>query len=254
MPDTAIRSLDDQLTKLAEACRIFEMEGHGDKTLGHVSLRDPEGRGAWIKRSGIALGEARGPDDFVLVGDDGKVLSGSGARSAEWPIHTEIYRARREIEAIAHTYPFHACVLGTTEAQVEALTRDGVYFRDHLPRYRVTSNLITTVALGRSLAEMLGDDYAMLIRNHGVVFCGRSIAECVVVGLMLERTCRAQYVANASGLDWTPARTADQLRVSHGAIPERDAIRFWNYYRRKLSRASRHMPGQAADVNSRHVS
>ena len=42
--------LNAQLDKLARACRILEMEGHGDMTLGHLSLRDPLGRGYWLKR------------------------------------------------------------------------------------------------------------------------------------------------------------------------------------------------------------
>lgn len=251
--DAVQRSLGDRLAELAEACRILDMEGHGDKTLGHIGLRDPDGRGAWIKRSGIALGEVNGADDFMLVGKDGKVLSGSGARTAEWPIHIEICRARPEIQVVAHTYPFHACVLGTTEADVAALTREGVCFQGRLPRYRATSNLITTPALGNGVADALGNEYALLMRNHGVVFCGRSIPECVVIGLMLERACRAQYVANGSGLDWTPARPADQLRVPHGVILERDAIRYWNYYRRKLARISRHALGHAGEATTRHA-
>lgn len=48
--------LGQSLDELARACRILEMEGHGDMTLGHVSLRDPEGRGFWLKRNRIGLG------------------------------------------------------------------------------------------------------------------------------------------------------------------------------------------------------
>ena len=33
--------LRQSLDELARACRILEMEGHGDMTLGHLSLRDP---------------------------------------------------------------------------------------------------------------------------------------------------------------------------------------------------------------------
>lgn len=48
--------MKDELEKLATAHRILEMEGHGDMTLGHMSLRDPEGRGIWMKRNAIGLG------------------------------------------------------------------------------------------------------------------------------------------------------------------------------------------------------
>ena len=48
--------LRQSLDELARACRILEMEGHGDMTLGHLSLRDPGQRGCWLKRNRIGLG------------------------------------------------------------------------------------------------------------------------------------------------------------------------------------------------------
>lgn len=59
--------LTEQLDKLAKACRILEMEGHGDMTLGHLSMRDPLGRGFWLKRNAFGLGEIESYRDFVLV-------------------------------------------------------------------------------------------------------------------------------------------------------------------------------------------
>ena len=43
--------LRKSLDELARACRILEMEGHGDMTLGHLSFRDPQGRGFWLNRT-----------------------------------------------------------------------------------------------------------------------------------------------------------------------------------------------------------
>jgi hypothetical protein len=60
-------SLHAALTEVARACRILEMEGHGDMTLGHLSFGDPESRGFWLKQNRIGLGEVLGPGDFVLM-------------------------------------------------------------------------------------------------------------------------------------------------------------------------------------------
>ena len=99
--------LRQSLDELARACRILEMEGHGDMTLGHLSLRDPEGRGFWLKRNRIGLGEVMGAGDFVLVDWDGQQLAGSGGRHSEWPIHSEILRMRPDVHVVAHTHtPF----------------------------------------------------------------------------------------------------------------------------------------------------
>jgi len=55
------------LDELARACRILEMEGHGDMTLGHLSCRDPQQRGFWLKRNRIGLGEVLGADVVILA-------------------------------------------------------------------------------------------------------------------------------------------------------------------------------------------
>ncbi|OVZ63921.1 hypothetical protein CDO46_09785 [Pigmentiphaga sp. NML030171] len=78
-------SIDEQLEQLATACRVLEMEGHGDMTLGHLSLRDPQGRGFWLKRNARGLGEILSAADFVLVGHDGAKLEGEGGRHSECP-------------------------------------------------------------------------------------------------------------------------------------------------------------------------
>ncbi len=63
--------MKEALEKAAMACRILEIEGHADMSLGHLTLRDPEGRGFWMKRNRAGLGEIKGPEDFVLVNFEG---------------------------------------------------------------------------------------------------------------------------------------------------------------------------------------
>src|ERR1700710_1313098 len=99
--------LRKSLDELARGCRILEMEDHGDMTLGHLSLRDPAGRGFWMKRNRGGLGGVLGPGDFVLVDWDGRQIAGTGGRHSEWPIHSEILRMRPDVQVVAHTHPFH---------------------------------------------------------------------------------------------------------------------------------------------------
>ncbi len=69
--DTATR---ERLTEAARACRILDMEGHGDMTLGHLSVRGSSGRGFWMKRNRIGLGEVLGAEDFVTIASSGAAL------------------------------------------------------------------------------------------------------------------------------------------------------------------------------------
>src|SRR5262249_18266285 len=160
MSDVVLDSeLRGSLDELARACRILEMEGHGDITLGHLSLRDPQSRGFWLKRNRIGLGEVLGADDFVLVdwdvrqlaGSGGRQRAGSGGRHSEWPIHSEILRRRPDVQVVAHTHPFHACVFAASLDPLLPFTLDADYFIE-VPRHEADVALITTKEEGAALA------------------------------------------------------------------------------------------------------
>jgi L-fuculose-phosphate aldolase len=72
-----------QLDDLAAAHRFLAAEGHEDRTSGHVSWRDPSGRGFWMKRAHIGMDEALHASDMILVGWDGATVAGTGARHRE---------------------------------------------------------------------------------------------------------------------------------------------------------------------------
>ena len=116
-------TLDEHLRELAVACRVLAMYGHEDKTLGHLSLRDPQGRGLWLKRAHVGLAEIAGADDFVLIDFDGKRLAGKGALHKEWPIHTEILRARADVNIVGHTHAYYCRLFAATEERLLEVVR-----------------------------------------------------------------------------------------------------------------------------------
>ena len=194
--DTATR---ERLTEAARACRILDMEGHGDMTLGHLSVREAGGRGFWMKRNQIGLGEVLGPDDFVLVDWDGQQIAGSGGRHSEWPIHSEIFRARTDVNVVVHTHPFYASVFSAATEPLQPFTLDADQFTD-VPRHEADVALITLKSEGEAIAHSLGSNFAMLLGNHGVVFCGGSIEQAVCNGIFLEKACKAHVVGRAANL------------------------------------------------------
>src|SRR5262245_2371860 len=234
MTDVVLDSeLRRNLDELARACRILEMEGHGDMTLGHLSLRDPQSRGFWLKRNRIGLGEVLGADDFVLVDWDGRQLAGSGGRHSEWPIHSEILRRRPEVQVVAHTHPFYACVFSASLDPLLPFTLDADYFIE-VPRHEADVALITTRDEGAALAHSLGDAPAVLMGNHGVTFCGASIEHAVCAGIFLEKACKAHVVGRASNINTSmPSRTVREKRNQQIMTPVHWE-HSWNYFCRKL--------------------
>jgi ribulose-5-phosphate 4-epimerase/fuculose-1-phosphate aldolase len=246
MSDTVLEpDLRTGLDELARACRILEMEGHGDMTLGHLSLRDPAGRGFWLKRNRIGLGEVLGADDFVLVDWDGRQLAGAGGRHSEWPIHSEILRLRGDVEVVAHTHPFHASVFSASLDPLEPFNLDADYFIE-VPRHVDQVALIRTKEEGLALARALGAGFAVLIANHGVTFCGTSVPHATCVGVFLEKACKAQLAGQAAGLRASmPDRATREKRNGEMMTPGH-WDHSWNYFCRKL--AARNGPGAVAPV------
>jgi L-fuculose-phosphate aldolase len=221
------------LAKLARACRILEMEGHGDFSLGHLSLRDPAGRGFWLKRNRAGLGEIMGADDFVLVGMDGAKLSGAGGLHSEWPIHSEILKRRPDVQVVAHTHPIHACVLSSAAEPIQPFTLDADYLVD-LPRHEAEVALIKLVEEGMALAESLGPHWAVLMANHGVTFCGTSIEHATCVGVFLEHAARAHVLGSGAGFAATmPSRAVREKRRSQMMTPVH-IEHTWSFLCRKL--------------------
>lgn len=230
-------TLHAELEKLAQACRILELEGHGDMTLGHLSLRDPDGRGFWMKRNRIGLGEVLGPDDFVLVDWDGNQIAGSGTRHSEWPIHSEILRNRPDVRVVAHTHPFHASVLSAAADGLAPFTLDADYFIS-VPRHEDEVALIKTKDEGQALARAMGDGFAVLLANHGVAFCGTSIEHATCVGVFLEKAAKAEIVGRSANMRTTMPETPIRAKRQSQIMTPVHWEHSWNFFCRKLAARS----------------
>ena len=228
--------LDAGLRELATACRVLALYGHEDKALGHLSWRDPRGRGLWLKRAHVGLAEIETRDDFVLIDFEGRRLEGDAPLHKEWPIHTEIMLARPEIEVVGHTHPFYSCLFAATEEPLLGLAHEGCYFNADVPRYRGTSFLIDTVPLGRDLAAALGGHKVVLMNNHGLTFCGESMIEAGVLGITIEKACKQQIILASTGYRMiTP--DAEEVAMKARNLASIQVLRgFWDYYKRQLER------------------
>src|SRR5258705_8097176 len=227
-------SVDVELQKLAIACRVLEMEGHGDLVLGHLSWRDPDGRGMWMKRNEIGLGEVMGAKDFVLLDFDGNKLDGDGRSHSEWPIHSEIMLARPDVQVVIHTHPLHASIIsGSASAVLHPYTVDADKFRQ-IPRFNGSAALINDKATARGLAEALGKHEAVFLANHGVTFCGPNVEHATCIGIFLERACRVELLANRAGVDCLALSDEARAFRHNQVVSDVHIKQCWHYFVRKL--------------------
>jgi ribulose-5-phosphate 4-epimerase/fuculose-1-phosphate aldolase len=182
-----------------EASAALAVAGLSDLVWGHASVRDRLGRGVWMKASGWGFEEID-EDKVVLVGQHGAVLSGTGRRHLEYPIHTEIMAARPDVVCVVHTHAPAVSAFASLARDLHAISHDGVLFTyPQLPRFTESGALISSGEMGRSLALALGDAAAILMPNHGAVTAGADPAAAVMYAVLLERACRTELLAVGAG-------------------------------------------------------
>jgi ribulose-5-phosphate 4-epimerase/fuculose-1-phosphate aldolase len=186
----------DPRTAIATACRILAQQGLAADVLGHVSVR--------LDADRILL-RCRGPEDRGLlftVAEDIRVvhldgpadLDGGYAVPNEFHIHTEVFRARPEVQAVVHAHPREVMV-----ADLAGVALRQVFGAYNIPASRLAhqgipvyprSVLVRTPELGRAVAAaMVGADVCIL-RGHGVVTAGESVEHATMRALDLAELSR----------------------------------------------------------------
>lgn len=218
--------------KLTLACRILGREGQGAVTLGHISARIPGEEKVLMKPAGLGFEEVQAAD-LLTIDMKGSKLDGLHPVHGERFIHTEIFKARKDVCSVIHTHPFFATVLGTTGEALVPITHEGVLFIHGVPIYDATPELITTKQEAIPIAKKLGAKRALLIRNHGVVVVGKSIEEAVISALFLETAAKAQFTARVFG-KLNPIEKETALRMHAPLYQDKQFEQFWDYYVRML--------------------
>jgi ribulose-5-phosphate 4-epimerase/fuculose-1-phosphate aldolase len=225
-----------QLRELvATAGRILYHQGLTDY-LGHCSARVPGTDRVVIKpkhsktvRSPAELGGA----DMIVIDLDGKLLAGTDAPPSECFIHTEIYRARPDVQAVVHTHQRAATLLGVVGGKllpvlhVPAVLTDG----GNMPIWPCPV-LVTGPELGRKLADALGTAGLCHLQGHGIVSVGADIRRAAVTAVALETLAEASLTILQTGLTprvITPGEL-DELREAVASVDGR-----WAYYVQQAS-------------------
>jgi len=218
-------------------CRILALEDQSDFVWGHVSARDPDGRGVWMKAATLGFDEI-GPEQVILVSWDGDVLEGEGRRHAEYPIHTELLRARPDVASAVHTHAPWSVAFASTGALLRPISHEATLFvPPEIARFTKTGDLILTSELGVDLAAALGDRNAAFMVHHGIVTCGPDVVTAVMTAVLLERACRTQIRAIGSGGPVTWSSDEEALSKRGNCYPPALLQQAWDYLARQVSAA-----------------
>jgi len=226
----------DLKRKLALTYQILYLEGlTREDTLGHVSARLPGGDKAYVKGWGMGFEEVT-PENLLAMDLEGnKIGREEGRLHSEMPIHTEIYKARPDVNCVIHIHPFHATLLSAVwSGRFRIVNQNTQVFVRGLPIYD-SSELIRSREQAQTLAGVLGSSNAVLLRNHGIVAVGPTVEQALVLAVQLERAAfthltLAPFAEAAEIPEQVASRWADELmRIAH-------CVNKFEYWCRKLKR------------------
>ena len=177
--------------------RLFAANKWGDAGDGHISARDPERLDCfWTLRYGVSYHLAR-IDDLVLVGPDGSLEEGDGRLNlAAYYIHYPILRTRPEAVSAAHVHTGWGTPFSAEVRPVEPITQEAcVFFEDHAI-FDDEEVQVQSVEAGQRIADALGGNRAIILRNHGLLTVSDRVDDCVGSFIQLERVAEAHLKAS----------------------------------------------------------
>lgn len=167
---------------------------------GHVSARLP-GRDAIVIQSRDQPRSKLGPDELLICDFDGKVLDGpAGIKPpSEIFLHTEILRARSDVNAVAHFHHDRTTVFTMVEhAALKPIKNHAIRWANGIPVHPDPGH-VNSPARGRALVATLGAAHALLIRAHGQVVAAESVAAVLVDSVNFVENAEAMILASQLG-------------------------------------------------------
>ena len=207
------------LEELARAYRVFGVFGWGDAGEGHISGRDPEQTDHfWLLRYGVPFPQATA-DDLVMVSPDGTLARGTGEINRPgYMIHQPILMARPDVNSAAHTHTPWGTPFSSEARVVEPITQEACIFFEDCAVFDDEEVHVQSLEAGVRMAQTLGRNTSMVLRNHGLMTVGNSVADTVVKFVYFERVAEAHLKAkNPKPISAEAARFAksDLLRLGH---------------------------------------
>jgi ribulose-5-phosphate 4-epimerase/fuculose-1-phosphate aldolase len=219
---------DDLTDDLVVANHILYNEGVVDG-FGHVSVRHPERPDRFLLSRSLAPAVVTHED--VMEHDlDGEPVDPQGRRAyLERFIHSEIYRARPDVQAIVHSHSPAIIPYTVTGGTLKPIYHMSAFLGLSVPTFEIrdaagpnTDMLIRSPALGRALAGTLGEASYALMRGHGSVAVGTSIRQVVYRAIYAELNASLQAQAARMGeITFLNEAEAANAAMTNDAVLER---------------------------------
>lgn len=139
--------------------------------------------------------------DLIVVDFDGHVLEGEGpVEDTAFFIHAPLHAARPDLRCVLHTHMPYATALSMLDRpELLMASQNAIGFAGEVAWDCDYKGFALDRAEGERMVRALGDRSVLLLRNHGVVTTGVSVAEAFNSLYFFERAAMVQLLAQASG-------------------------------------------------------
>jgi ribulose-5-phosphate 4-epimerase/fuculose-1-phosphate aldolase len=205
---------------LAAAYRMVAYYGWDDLVFTHLSARIPGPEHHFLLNPYNLMFEEVTASSLVKVDAKGSPVDPTPfiTNPAGFTIHSAIHMAREDAQAVMHLHtPAGQAVSAHSEGllpltQTAMLIRGDVAFHDY-------EGVAVDLGERERLVADLGDNNAMILRNHGTLAVGKTVGECFVRLYFLERACQAQVMALSAGDSLNnPPQGSPEITAQQGQV------------------------------------
>ena len=138
--------------------------------------------------------------NLVEVTPEGKVInSDSAINDTGYIIHGAIHQARKDITCVMHTHSRAGLAVSCLEEGLQPMIQDAAIFYNRVS-YHDWEGMSTESEECERLSKSLGKNNVMILRNHGLLTCGTTIAEAFMLMYYLDRACKNQIDTMSTGM------------------------------------------------------
>ncbi|WP_203076278.1 class II aldolase/adducin family protein [Falsiroseomonas ponticola] len=220
---------------LLHAYHILDADGQASGIAGHLTARLPGADCFWSHQWGVGFDEVRA-DGLIEADFDLRTTRGQGRVNPTLHIHTRIYRARPDVTCIIHTHGKAGVALGCAGMTLEPITQTGAVFHDDIALFDEFHGIVLDTNEGDAIAAALGPKRGLLLKNHGALVVGASVAEACIGMTVLEWAADVQLRAAAAG----PLQKLDPAAAAQSKKFLLDAANLglrWDFLKRKIARS-----------------
>lgn len=242
MPETE----KQQRVALAACYRLVDLYDMSDGIGTHISARVPERSGEFLINPYGWFFDEITASSLVAVDANGLALGSGGEQPvnpAGFNLHSCVHQARPDAVCVLHTHSVAGMAVASLAEGLLPLNQHAMQFFDRIG-YHDYEGLVTHPEEQQRIASDLGQANALVLRNHGLLTLGTSVAEAFYLMWRLEKACRAQLQALSAGRelvfpDPDVAHRTSEVYAGSSALISEFA---WEGFLRKLDR---HNPGYA---------